>query len=92
MCITRTVEHNYNLPISTVRIQLHVSAPICGPSSGWDLTYRSVIQDVWAFVWGLGGGTRPRCFNNGYHDPGLLQVDFSVVVYVHMSSGLLFVC
>ena len=38
------------------------------------------------------GGTRSRCFNNGYHDPGLLQVDFSLVVYVHMSSGLLFLC
>jgi len=37
-------------------------------------------------------GTRSRCFNNGYHDPGLLQVDFSLVVYVHMSSGLLFLC
>ena len=24
-CVTRTVEHNYILPISTVRIQLHVS-------------------------------------------------------------------
>jgi len=26
LCITRTVKHNYILPISTVRIQLHVSA------------------------------------------------------------------
>ena len=34
MCITHTVEHNYILPSSTVKIQLHVSAPICGPSSG----------------------------------------------------------
>ena len=25
LCITRTVKHNYILPISTVRIQLHVS-------------------------------------------------------------------
>jgi len=26
LCITRTVKHNYILPLSTVRIQLHVSA------------------------------------------------------------------
>ena len=31
-------------------------------------------------------------FNSGYRDLGLLQVDFSLVVYVHMSSGLLFLC
>jgi len=37
-CITHTVEHNYIRPSSTVGIQLHVSAPICGSSSGWDLT------------------------------------------------------
>jgi len=37
-------------------------------------------------------GTRSHCFINGYHDPELLQVDFSLVVYVHMSSGLLFLC
>jgi len=24
----------------------------------------------------VGGGTRSRCFNSGYHDLGLLQVDF----------------
>ena len=32
------------------------------------------------------GGTGSRCFNRGYHDLGLLQVDLSLVVYVHMSS------
>ena len=30
MCITRTVKHNYILPISTVRIQLHVSVLYVG--------------------------------------------------------------
>jgi len=30
LCITRTVKHNYNSPISTVRIQLHVSALYVG--------------------------------------------------------------
>ena len=31
------------------------------------------------FVWGLGGGgTRSRCFNSGYRDPGVLQVDISL--------------
>jgi len=30
LCITRTVKHNYNLSISTVRIQLHVSALYLG--------------------------------------------------------------
>jgi hypothetical protein len=32
---------------------------------------------------GGGRGTRSRCFNSGYHGPGLLQVDFSLVVYLH---------
>jgi hypothetical protein len=40
------------------------------------------------WVGGKRGGTRSRCFNSGYHDLGLLQVLF----YVHMSSGLLFLC
>jgi len=30
LCITRTVEHNYILPSSTVGIQLHVSALYVG--------------------------------------------------------------
>ena len=30
LCITRTVKHNCNSPISTVRIQLHVSALYVG--------------------------------------------------------------
>jgi hypothetical protein len=41
--------------------------------------------------WGE-GGTRYRCFNRGYHDLGLLQVDYHYLFYVHMSSGLLFLC
>jgi len=39
-----------------------------------------------------GGGTRSFCFKRGYHDLGLLQVDLSLVVYVYVSSGLLFLC
>ena len=50
--------------------------PICGPSSGCNLTYRAAIQDVWVVFWGvLGvgwGRTRSRCFSSGYHDLGLL--------------------
>ena len=39
-------------------------------------------------VGSLGGwGTRSRCFNSWFRDPGLFQVDFSLVIYVHMSSG-----
>jgi hypothetical protein len=50
-------KHNYILPISTVRIQLHVSALYV-----WAifrlrfLTYRLVIQDVWGVCVGRGGG------------------------------------
>ena len=40
----------------------------------------------WAGGWGV-GKTRSRCFSSGYHDLGLLQVDISLVVYVHMSVG-----
>jgi hypothetical protein len=40
-------------------------------------TYRLVIQDVWGIcVGGGGGGTRSRCFNSGYRDPELLEVNF----------------
>jgi hypothetical protein len=37
---------------------------------------------VWGGVGGVcgggggGGGARSRCFNSGYHDLGLLQVDY----------------
>ena len=48
---------------------------------------------VWGLdEWGVGEGTRSHCFSSGYHDLGLLQADFSLVVHVHMSSGLLFLC
>jgi len=53
--ITRTVEHNYISPSSTVGKQLHVSAPYVGHLQGCDLTYRAAIQDVWG-VWGGGAG------------------------------------
>jgi len=41
--------------------------PICGPSSGWDLSYRSVIQDVWG-VWV--GGERDLVSTVGTVTPG----------------------
>jgi len=50
----------------------------------------SYTRCVGRFVWGLGGwlgeGTRSRCFDSGYHDPGLLQVDFHwlFMYIVHM--------
>jgi len=47
MCITRTVKHNYILPISTVSIQLHVSVLYVDHLQVEILTYRLVIQDVW---------------------------------------------
>jgi len=37
------------------------------------------MQDVWGVVlgyWGFCGGTRSRCFNSGYHDLGLLWVNY----------------
>ena len=56
----------YNSPISTVRIQLHVSALYVGHLQvEIFLTYRSVIQDVWGVWVGGQGGTRSRCFNSG---------------------------
>jgi len=42
--------------------------PICGPSSGCDLTSGVAIQDMWGVFWGLGEGGRDIvCFNSGYH-------------------------
>ena len=61
MCITHTVEHNYISPSSRLGIQLHVSAPVCGLSSGCDLSYRAAISDVWGVlirVFGFGWGKR----------------------------------
>ena len=29
---------------------------------------------------------RSRCFNSGYHDPGAVMSELSLVVYVHMSK------
>jgi len=79
MCITRTVKHNYILPISTVSIQVHVSVLYVDHLQVEILTYRLVIQDVWGIWVGVGTTTtttRSRCFNSGYHDPELLEVNF----------------
>jgi len=62
---------------STVIIQLHVSVLYVDHLQVEILTYRLVIQDVWGIcVWAGGEGTRSRCFNSGYHDPELLEVNF----------------
>ena len=45
-------------------------------------SYTSCVWCVFWGCWGLGGGvgggggTKSRCFNSGYHDLGLLQVDY----------------
>ena len=87
-----SVEHNYILPSSTVRTHLHVSALYVGHLQVEIQLTDQLYKMCGVFVWGLGGGwgMRSHCFNSGYHDLGLLQVDISLVVYVHMSSGLLF--
>ena len=69
--------HNYILPISTVRIQLHVSVLYVDHFHVEILTYRSVIQDVWG-VW-VGGwlGVRDLVVSLvGYRNPELLEVNF----------------
>ena len=74
--------NNYILPSSTVRIQLHVSALYVGHLQVEIQLTDRLYKMCGAFVWGLGGWTRSRCFNIGYRDLGLLQVDLSLVVYV----------
>jgi hypothetical protein len=59
------------LPISTVRIQLHVSVLYVDhlqvEISNLQISYTRCVGH-------LGGrGTRSRCFNSGYHDPELLE-------------------
>jgi len=36
--------------------------PICGLSSGCDITYRAAIQEVWVVFWGAGGGEHISLF------------------------------
>ena len=50
--ITHTVEHNY-ISLSSKNTTT-CFGPICGPSSGCDLTYRAPIQDVWGVFEGVG--------------------------------------
>jgi len=56
LCITRTVEHNYILSSSTVRIQLHVSALYVGHLQVEIQLTDQVYKMCGVFVWGLGGG------------------------------------
>jgi len=67
--------------------------PICGPSSGCDLTYREAVQDVWGVLlgyWGLsgggGGGRDLVVLNSEYLDLGLVTSELSLVVYIHVSK------
>jgi len=49
--------------------------PICGPSSGCDWTFRSVIQECMECSWGVlgeGGGSKSH-YNSGYHGPGFFS-------------------
>jgi len=89
--ITHTVEHNYILPSKNTTTCF---GPICGPSSGWDLTYRSVIQDVWGVLSGdwVDGWGRGRDFVvsiMGTKNPGCYKWIFSksdVWLTVHRNS------
>jgi len=58
LCITRTVEHNYILSSSTVRIQLHVSALYVGHLQVEIQLTDQLYKMCGVFVWGLGGGGR----------------------------------
>jgi len=80
LCITHTVEHNCISPSSTVGIQLHVSA-LCvwAIFTLWFYLQSSYTRCVGCSFMGIGcwvGGTRSRCFNSGYHDLGLLWVNY----------------
>ena len=63
--VTRTVKHNYILPISTVRIQLHVSVLYVDHLQveifNLQISYTGCVGYL-------------GCFNSGYHDLELLEV------------------
>jgi len=51
--------------------------PICGPSSGCDWTFGSVIQGCMEHIWGvLGEGGSRSHYNSGCHGPGFYQADY----------------
>ena len=82
LCITHTVN---NSSISTVRIQLHVLVLYVGHLQVEILNLQISYTRRVGHLGGLGvGGTRSLCFNSGYHDPELLQVNFLLFVYVHI--------
>ena len=85
MCITHTVEHNCISPSSTVGIQLHVSAIYVGHLQVEIQLTDQVYKMCVMFFEGTGhwvGGTRSSCYNSGYHDLGLLQVE-TLLYYKH---------
>jgi len=61
-CITRTVEHNYILPSSTVRIQQHVSALHVDHLQVEMQLTDQLYKMCGVFVWGLGGGNEISLF------------------------------
>ena len=85
LCITRTVKHNYILPISTVSIQPHVSVLYVDHLQveifNLQISYTTCVGHLCGRG---GGGTKSRCFNSGYRDPELLEVSLSSFVYVHI--------
>jgi len=76
-----TIEHNYISLSSTVGIQLHVSALYVGHLQVANKRFRARCTRMWVTlgIWGCvggGEGTISRCSNSGYHDLGLLQMDY----------------
>ena len=76
LCITRTVKHKYNSSISTVRIQLHVSVLYVDHLQVEIFNFKISYTRCVGHLGGRGDGTRSHCFNSGYHDPELLEVNF----------------
>ena len=76
MCITLTVKYDYNSSTSTVRIQLHVSVLYVGHLQVEIFNLQISYTRCVGRLVGGGVGTRSRCFNSGYPDPELLEVNF----------------
>ena len=84
-----TYKHNYIYVLVHKEIQQHVSVLPVDHLQVEILTYRLVIPMCGAFGWpgGVGGETRSRYFNRGYHDHELLEVIFPIFVIVHFSAN-----
>ena len=64
------------LPISTVRIQLHVSVLYVDHLQVEIFNLQICYTRCVGRLGGPAGGKRSRCFNSGYRDPELLEVNF----------------